>query len=170
MLKTTAETKIPQNKTTDYLGSELAENKVPDTAKTEEKEPLEKEEPVTEATEEISLALLKKSIVTYLEENDSHIDIMAKNTLKNDFTFEDDTITFTLTNPLEKDKIEAEKAGLLKFLRSTFKNTKLHLDYDVNVQAKASRPYTPKEKFEAMMEKHPILSQLKDKLGLDTDY
>jgi DNA polymerase-3 subunit gamma/tau len=30
--------------------------------------------------------------------------------------------------------------------------------------------YTPREKFEYLMEKNPALKELKDRLGLDTDY
>ena len=30
--------------------------------------------------------------------------------------------------------------------------------------------YTPREKFDYLVEKNPILKELKDRLGLDTDY
>jgi len=79
-------------------------------------------------------------------------------------------ITVELKNPVEVDGIEKIKAEFLNFIRTTFKNKAIQLQHQVNIEKAAERPYTPKEKFEAMLKKNPLLGKLKDTFGLDTDY
>lgn len=102
--------------------------------------------------------------------NDARIDIMTKNTLKSEFSFEGKIIKYLLTNPLEKDKLESEKNELQVFLRNKFNEPLLHIDYELSTHTTTARPYTAKEKFDVMITKNPALAALKDKLGLDTDY
>jgi DNA polymerase-3 subunit gamma/tau len=129
------------------------------------------QESIVKSEESIPLTKenLSESIQQYVEENKA-IDIMAKNSLKSDFEFEGNQITYKLANPLEKDKVELEKGALLNHLRVKFNEPNLNINYVIDVQTGSSRPYTPKEKFEAMMNKNPALAKLRDKLGLDTDY
>jgi len=79
-------------------------------------------------------------------------------------------ITVELKNPVEVDGIEKIKAEFLNFIRTTFKNKTIQLQHQVNIEKAAERPYTPKEKFEAMLKENPLLGKLKDTFGLDTDY
>lgn len=75
-----------------------------------------------------------------------------------------------MTNPLEVDAIEQIKADLVNYLRRTFNTEDLQLTYEVSAQNAIERPYTPKEKLEAMIKKNPALEKLKEKFGLDTDF
>jgi hypothetical protein len=117
----------------------------------------------------LSLELLKAEILRYVDNHPS-MDVMAKNTLKSDFELREHAIEFMLANPLEKEKVETEKGALLQHLRTSFATADLSISYHVNVAKGSSRPYTPKEKFDAMIAKNPQLGKLKEKLGLDTDY
>ncbi|WKV10814.1 hypothetical protein [Marivirga harenae] len=95
---------------------------------------------------------------------------MAENSLKNSIRLENESITVELTNPIEVDGIERIKSDFLTFLRNKFQNSAIQLQHKVNIEKAAERPYTPKEKFEAMLKENPLLSKLKDTFGLDTDY
>jgi sulfite reductase alpha subunit-like flavoprotein len=79
-------------------------------------------------------------------------------------------ITVELTNPVEVDGIEKIKGDLLSFVRKKFHNDAIQLQHKVNIEKAADRPYTPKEKFEAMLKENPLLGKLRDTFGLDTDY
>jgi sulfite reductase alpha subunit-like flavoprotein len=92
------------------------------------------------------------------------------NSLKNSIKLEDHMITVELTNPVEVDGLEKIKAGFLTFIRNKFQNNAIQLQHKVNIEKAAERPYTPKEKFEAMLKANPLLNKLKDTLGLDPDY
>ncbi len=95
---------------------------------------------------------------------------LASNALTNEFILESTTITFKLTNPLEVDAIESVKAELVTHLRATYKENAIQLVYEVSSTNAIDRPYTPKEKFDAMMKKNPSLVKMKEIMGLDTDF
>lgn len=64
------------------------------------------QESIVKSEESIPLTKenLSESIQQYVEENKA-IDIMAKNSLKSDFEFEGNQITYKLANPLEKIRL-----------------------------------------------------------------
>ena len=117
-------------------------------------------------------ALSHETVQHYIDQyiEASGVDIMARNTLKSQFHMEGAQVVFELANPLEKEKVEKEKPELVRFLRKVFKDDAVDIGYQVNVSAGVNRPYTPKEKLEAMISKNPELGKLRDILGLDTDY
>lgn len=90
--------------------------------------------------------------------------------MKNSLGIEGDDVMVQLTNPVEVGAIEELKADFTQYLRQQFNSPQLQLNHQINVEKAADRPYTPKEKFEAMLKKNPALSKLKDTFGLDTDF
>lgn len=111
---------------------------------------------------------LKSAILEFIDKN--KVGPVVENSLKNSIKLEAEMITVELTNPVEVDGLEKVKADFLKYLRSKFQNNKISLQHKVNIQKAAERPYTPKEKFEAMLKENPLLGKLKDTFGLDPDY
>ena len=57
------------------------------------------------------------------------------------------------------------------FLREKLKNNSITL-VGVTIEQGDHRKviYTPREKFDYLLEKNPLLRELKDRLGLDTDF
>lgn len=80
------------------------------------------------------------------------------------------TIPLTLTNPLQEDLLNGFRGELLQFLRSELGNSQLRLDVQMVKEAAQKKLYTPREKFNYLLEKYPALQDLKDRLGLDPDY
>jgi len=111
---------------------------------------------------------LKSAVLAFIESN--KIGPVVGNSLKNSLHLNQELITIELSNPVEVDGVEKIKLDLLGFLRSKFNNREIQLQHKVNIEKAAERPYTPKEKFDAMLKDNPILSKLKDTFGLDTDY
>lgn len=107
-------------------------------------------------------------ILEFLKQND--VGPVAENSLKNSVKLDDEMITVELTNPIEVDGIEKIRADFLKFIRNRFQNNSIQLQHKVNIEKAADRPYTAKDKFEAMLKENPLLGKLRDTFGLDTDY
>lgn len=69
-------------------------------------------------------------------------------------------------NQTIKTELEAEKTPLLKYLRETLQNHKIDLEITVNEVIKKKYAYSPREKFDKLKEKNPLIDRLRDELGL----
>jgi|TARA_R100000027_G_C2233858_1_gene89964 hypothetical protein len=107
-------------------------------------------------------------ILEFLDKHD--VGPVAENSLKNSVKLDGEMITVELTNPIEVDGIEKIRASFLTYVRNKFQNSSIQLQHIVNVEKAADRPYTAKDKFEAMLKENPLLGKLRDTFGLDTDY
>ena len=80
------------------------------------------------------------------------------------------TIIISLTNPVEEQILQTIQSDLLTHLRNRLSNSSIKLE-SVLMKADSKRmAYTNKEKFDLLAEKNPMLKELKDRLGLDTDF
>ncbi len=80
-----------------------------------------------------------------------------------------DSLSVNLNNPLESQQFEQLKQGLLPFLKETLQNHRLELTKTVKETNTAWRPYTDDDKLKYLAEKYPVLSQLREALGLEPD-
>ena len=90
--------------------------------------------------------------------------------LRRDFTVQDNLVTIPLTNSIEEPLLQNIRAQLNTYLRDKLHN---HLISVVGVLLEAGSKkmaYTNKEKFDHLAEKNPALRELKERLGLDTDF
>jgi DNA polymerase-3 subunit gamma/tau len=90
--------------------------------------------------------------------------------LKRDFTIQGNLVTIPLTNPIEEPLLQNIRVQLNTYLRDKLNN---HLISVVGVLLEAGSKkvvYTNKEKFDHLAEKNPALKELKERLGLDTDF
>lgn len=65
-----------------------------------------------------------------------------------------------------KTELEAEKTPLLQYLRENLRNHKIDLDITINEVIKKKYAYSPREKFEKLKEKNPLIDRLREELGL----
>lgn len=89
--------------------------------------------------------------------------------LQRDWELVGNTIQLQLTNPVEEPLLVGIKTDLLTFLKEKL-NSSLNVEGVIIKSASKKIIYTNKEKFDHLAEKNPILHELKDRLGLDTDY
>lgn len=80
---------------------------------------------------------------------------------------DNNTIHLVFPNHTIKSELEAEKGGLLNYLRNRLNNHKIDLDIEVSEVIKKKFAYTPQEKFDEMKEKNPLVQELRNSLGLD---
>ncbi len=74
-----------------------------------------------------------------------------------------------VTYPNESIKIELERAqqSLLNFLSKKLNNFSLSIQIDVNESEQRNYVYTPKERFDKLREKYPIMDKIKKTFDLD---
>ncbi len=91
--------------------------------------------------------------------------------LNQPFTFQNNIITLSLTNPIEEPILTSIKQELLTYLREKLGNSSLQVEGHMQEQLQGKKiAYTNKEKFEHLAEKNPLLRELREKLGLDPDF
>lgn len=83
---------------------------------------------------------------------------------------EDFTVKFHLENLVQIDQLNTFKPALLEYLRKSLSNSLIMLETSVNDRPVERKPYSQTEKLQHMIEKYPIVADLKKKLGLDMDY
>ena len=80
---------------------------------------------------------------------------------------ENNEIEFTLSNNLMKDQLKQEKVKILKYIRENLNNYSIQLKIIVNEKEEKKFAYTPLEKYNKLLEKNPMLKQLKDTFQLE---
>lgn len=77
------------------------------------------------------------------------------------------TIRLEFPNDTIKVEVEREKHELISYLRERLKNHAIDLDITVNETAEKRYAYTPREKFEKLKEKNPLIEELRKEFDLD---
>lgn len=87
---------------------------------------------------------------------------------------DDNSFEVVTANNIEQKFIEQERNHLFTFLRQHINNRLLQFTViireDPNREIKTEGPLSSKDQFIKMVEKYPLVKELKDKLGLELDY
>ena len=87
------------------------------------------------------------------------------------FTLNDKTIVVHLHHPVQETMLNNLRIELSSYLREALGNSFIQIVGEMNAEEESKRVYyTNREKFEYLVEKNPVLQELKDRLGLDTDF
>ena len=79
-------------------------------------------------------------------------------------------VIVNLLSPVHETMLHAIKSELTAFLREKLNNTFIQVTGELTTTDDKKMIYTNREKFDYLAEKNPILKELKDRLGLDTDF
>lgn len=88
------------------------------------------------------------------------------------FELENNTITVSLHHPVQESMLDNMRIELSTFIRERLKNNSILITGRLEEIKEDEKKvfYTPREKFEYLIEKNPLLKEMKERLGLDTDY
>jgi DNA polymerase-3 subunit gamma/tau len=75
-----------------------------------------------------------------------------------------------LYHPVQETLLHKLRSDLVTFLRTQLYNESIQVVGEVRTVEEKEILYTNREKFEFMTKKNPALKELKDRLGLDTDF
>jgi hypothetical protein len=90
--------------------------------------------------------------------------------LSQPYRLEDDVITVELLSPVHETMLNNIKSELTGFLREHLRNNNIQVTGQLRTGEEKKIIYTNREKFDFLVEKNPMLRELKDRLGLDTDF
>lgn len=90
--------------------------------------------------------------------------------LSQPFEHSENAIRVHVTNLIEESTINSVKQDLVDFLRKKLGNSFIQIQAVMQQLDEKKIIYTNKDKYEFMAEKNPLLRELKDRLGLDTDF
>ncbi|HOX83292.1 MAG TPA: hypothetical protein PLS08_09690 [Chryseolinea sp.] len=75
-----------------------------------------------------------------------------------------------LLNPVQETMLTGLKSELTTYLREKLKNNSINLTGELREMDQKKMKYTDRDKFDFLLEKNPLLKEMKDRLGLDTDF
>jgi hypothetical protein len=75
-----------------------------------------------------------------------------------------------LHNPVQESMLANIKTELVEYVRNSLKNQSIQIVGELREAEQRKVIYTNREKFDYLVQKNPILKELKDRLGLDTDF
>jgi hypothetical protein len=90
--------------------------------------------------------------------------------LSQPFDLNQNRILVHLLNPVQENMLSSLKSELTTYLREKLKNNSIHVTGELREMDEKKMKYTDRDKFEFLLDKNPLLQEMKDRLGLDTDF
>ena len=91
--------------------------------------------------------------------------------LSQPYRLEGNVIVVRLLSPVHETMLNSIKSELTGYLRERLQNNTLQVMGELPTEGEEKKIiYTNREKFDFLVEKNPMLKELKDRLGLDTDF
>ena len=79
-------------------------------------------------------------------------------------------IIIQLLSTVQETMLNNFKSDLIAFLRENLRNNSILVVGELKETEEKQMRYTPRDKFEYLLEKNPVLKTLRDRLGLDPDF
>lgn len=86
------------------------------------------------------------------------------------YDLRDGVIVVPLLSPVHETMLNAIKSEITSFVRERLQNNSIQVTGELQAEHDKKIIYTNREKFEFLAEKNPMLKELRDRLGLDTDF
>lgn len=92
--------------------------------------------------------------------------------LSQPFELRNNQVVVTLLSPVHETMLNNVKVDITAFLRERLKNNSITVNGELKASADDDKKvyYTARDKFEYLTGKNPVIKELKDRLGLDTDF
>lgn len=90
--------------------------------------------------------------------------------LSQEIEIRDKQVIVHLHNHFQETLINTIKVDILTYLREKLSNNTIQLTGEISTPDEKKMIYTNREKFDHLAEKNPKLKDLKERLGLDTDF
>jgi hypothetical protein len=92
--------------------------------------------------------------------------------LSQPFELRGNLIVVSLLSHVHDTMLNGIKGEICSFLRERLKNNTIQIAGELKTEGDNDKKvyYTARDKFDYLVEKNPLLKELKDRLGLDTDF
>jgi DNA polymerase-3 subunit gamma/tau len=128
-------------------------------------------EQIVEQDEPFDFEKITQAIKSFAEEkNKNGLKQLYATLTSSKISLNDSTIIIELSNEVQKEMLSSIKQDMLDSLRLNLKNKTIQLELLVSVNETEVKAYKPADKFKQMVEKNPLLLELKKRLDLEIDY
>lgn len=79
-------------------------------------------------------------------------------------------IIMHLLSTVQETLLSNFKSDLIAYLRTNLKNNTILVAGELKESEEKQMLYTPRDKFEYLLEKNPLLKAMRERLGLDPDF
>jgi hypothetical protein len=90
--------------------------------------------------------------------------------LTQEIELNESSVILHLHNPVQETLLDGLKGDLMQFVREKLNNFSIQITGELKYNDNKKVIYTNREKFEHLAEKNPYLKELRDRLGLDSDF
>lgn len=92
--------------------------------------------------------------------------------LSQPYELRNNVVVVTLLSPVHETMLNNIKGEISSFLRERLKNNTIQIMGELKANDDNDKKvyYTARDKFDYLIEKNPMIKELKDRLGLDTDF
>jgi len=120
---------------------------------------------------EVSLETLRAAWFAFAKRKNQEGKVSEYMILNRNFELQNGTeIHLKVDNPVQVEQFNDVKAELLGEIRKKLQNNKLSVVVEFVEEVGAKRLYTSIDKYNYLTEQYPVLTELKQRLGLDTDF
>jgi hypothetical protein len=134
--------------------------------KTSEEKPVRKEDATPDR--EFDFAMLTKVWEEFAEQRKNQV--AEYQLLQGNIKLDNNKVVLSLNNPIQEPLLQGIRTSLVGFLREKLGNNSVVVSGVLEQADQKKVIYTNKEKFEHLAEKFPVLKDLKERFGLDTDF
>ena len=86
------------------------------------------------------------------------------------FDLSENQVVVHLLNPVQETMLSGLKSELTTYLRGKLKNNSINVTGELREMDQKKMKYTDRDKFDFLLDKNPLLKEMKERLGLDTDF
>lgn len=86
------------------------------------------------------------------------------------FDLTENQVVVHLLNPVQETMLSGLKSELTIYLREKLKNNSINVTGELREMDQKKMKYTDRDKFDFLLDKNPLLKEMKDRFGLDTDF
>ncbi|MEI7595228.1 MAG: DNA polymerase III subunit gamma/tau [Bacteroidota bacterium] len=91
-------------------------------------------------------------------------------TISNPELLDNFIININIVNKAQEIEFEEKRNDLVNFLREKLNNYQIMVQLVLNVSTVEAKPYSPKDKFIHLLNKNPLLNDMKNAFGLELEY
>jgi hypothetical protein len=90
--------------------------------------------------------------------------------LSQEYARRGEVVVIPLSNPIQETMLNEFKLELITFLRERLQNNSIQVVGELQAADDKKMIYTPRDKFEYLMNKNPLVKELKERFNLDVDF
>lgn len=120
---------------------------------------------------EVTISDVKRVIANYAKlKQEKGSRLFASSLLSTEIFFENNTIKLKIYNESQKENLLEHKQTLLDDIRKELQNNSIGLEIELSINEMQTKAFKPHDIYNIMIEKNPVLHELKKRFDCEIDY